>query len=78
MDMQKLLLDATGALPGSSRRSQCVKVVDIIAKHPGDQPAPPLTTVAGWFRRSKMPSDRLLQLVRAVKADGRELDVLNY
>lgn len=78
MDLEKLLLDATGALEGSSRRSKCEKLVTIIERHPGDLPPPPLSTVLQWFRRGSLPAGRLVQIVKAVSADGRELDIRNY
>jgi hypothetical protein len=78
MDLRKLLLDATGALPGSSLRSQCERLVGIIAKHPGELPPPPLSTVLQWFRRCSLPAGRLVQIVKAAAAHGRDIDIRNY
>lgn len=78
MDHPKLLLDVTGALPGSSLRSQCERLVGVIAQHPGDQTVPTLAAVRQWFRRGSIPSERLVQIVKAATATGRDIDIRNY
>lgn len=78
MDLRKLLLDVTGALPGSSLRSQCERLVGIIAQHPSGQPVPTLSAVLQWFRRGSIPGDRLVQMVKAAGANGRDVDIRNY
>lgn len=78
MDLPKLLLDATGALPGSPRRSQCARLVDIIAQHPGDLPAPTLNAVVQWFKRGSIPGERLRQIAVAATAFGRPIDIRDY
>lgn len=78
MDLPKLLLDATGCPEGMPVRRQCSTLTDIIAKHPGSLPVPTLSAVLKWFSRGSIPGDRLVQIVKAARAVGRDIDIRNY
>lgn len=77
MQLDKLLLDATGALPGAPHRSQCNKLHAMLTTHGGDD-VPTLRAILKWFERGHIPGERLFQISRAAAAEGREINLANY